>query len=85
MLSILLQLLLLHGFIGSTSISLPKMVHFMTVYALFFGYFRFIFGVRTVLELNSAYFSDFPGVSGYFMLHFITLGDENKTKKQGQN
>ena len=51
------------------------MVHFMTVSALFLGSFGLFFGVLTVLELNSAYFSDFPGVSAYFMLHFITLGD----------
>ena len=61
-----------------------KMVHFYDCFCSIFEHFRSIFGVQTVLELNSAYFSDFPGVFGYFMLHFITLGDENKTKNRAK-
>ena len=81
MLSILLQIIAASRIYWVDLDISTKMVHFMTVLALFLG----IFGQFSVFELylNSTrpIFSDFSGVFGYFILHFITLGDENKTKK----
>ena len=58
-------------------------VSFSSEFPLFRA-FSVIFGARTILELNLVYFSDFPGVFGHEILHFTTLGDENKTKNRAE-
>ena len=84
MLSILLQIIAASRIYWVDLDISTKNGSFYDCFCSIFGHFRSIFGVRTVLELNSVYFSDFSGVSGYFMLHFTTLGDENKTKNRAK-